>query len=253
MKHRPIIDTVVGVDGCKAGWIAALLDCRSLIGTLSLHIDFAEVLAHNKEAHVIAVDIPIGLGECTARACDVEARRALGRRASSIFSAPDRRLLDAASYQEAQAESRRLCGKGVSRQAFNLFPKIRELDRMITPALQRRVIEVHPELCFTMLAGKPAQYSKSTREGIIERKALLPFGWHEAKLDAKPDDIVDALAAAWVAYEYFYGRARSFPAKPEKDARGLRMEIVTCPPIVPSNEPKGVFSGVYQRPGGACR
>jgi predicted RNase H-like nuclease len=222
------VETVVGVDGCKGGWVAARLECRSMTATLAVHRDFADVLSRYEDAAAIGVDIPIGLGGCMARACDVLARRELGRRASSIFAAPDRRLLEATDYKEALAESRRLCGKGISKQAFHLFAKIREIDQMMTPDLQRRVIEVHPELCFTMLAGKPAVHCKSTRKGFEERKKLLPIKWHEEKLAAKPDDVLDSLAVAWVAHEFAHGRARRIPAAPEMDERGLRMEIVTC-------------------------
>ena len=222
------VDTVVGVDGCKGGWVAARLDCRSLTATLAVHRDFEEVLTLYRDAAVIGVDMPIGLGGCEPRACDALARRELGRRASSIFAAPDRRLLDYTDYAQALAESRRLCGKGISKQAFYLFPKIREIDRLMTPELQQRVIEVHPELCFTMLAGRPAEHRKSTREGLEERRRLLPLQWSEERLAAKPDDILDALAVAWVAYRFALGRARRLPAEPAFDERGLRMEIVTC-------------------------
>ena len=199
-----------------------------MTATLAVHPDFAAVLASYGDAAMIGVDMPIGLGGCEPRICDVLARRELGRRASSIFAAPDRRLLDIFIYAEVLAESRRLCGKGISKQSFYLFPKIGEIDRLITPELQRRIIEVHPELAFAMLAGKPAQHRKSTPEGFEERKNLLPLKWRQEKLAAKPDDILDALAVAWVAYEHARGRARRLPLEQILDSRGLRMEIVTC-------------------------
>ena len=118
---------MVGVDGCKGGWVAARLDCQSMMATLAVHADFAGVLESYADAAMIGVDMPIGLGECEPRLCDVLARRELGRRASSIFAAPDRRILPFADYQEALAESRRLCGKGISKQSFYLFAKIREI------------------------------------------------------------------------------------------------------------------------------
>ncbi len=199
-----------------------------MTATLAVHRNFAEVLAQYGDAGVIGVDMLIGLGGCEPRACDVLARRELGRRASSVFPAPDRRLLAFTGYAQALAESRRLCGKGISKQSFYLFPKIREIDQLMTPQLQRRVIEVHPELCFTMLAGKPAVHRKSTPEGFEERKQLLPITWREEKLAAKPDDLLDALAVAWVAHEFAHGRSLRFPDPPAFDPRGLRMEIVTC-------------------------
>ena len=86
----------------------------------------------------------------------------------------------------------------------------------MTPELQRRVIEVHPELAFTMLAGAPAAHRKSTPEGFQERRRLLPFSWREEKVrGAKPDDVLDALVVAWVAYEHAHGRGRRIPAGAE--------------------------------------
>lgn len=39
-------------------------------------------------------------------------------------------------------------GKSLSRQAFEIISKIREVDDLMTPELQTRVFEVHPELSF---------------------------------------------------------------------------------------------------------
>src|SRR5512140_2607027 len=132
-KGNTNIAVVVGVDGCKGGWVAARLDCRRMTATLAVHCDFAEVLECYQDAAAIGVDMPIGLGGCEPRACDVLARRELGRRASSIFPAPDRRLLEFSDYAQTLAESRRLCGKGISKQSFYLFSKIREIDRLMPP------------------------------------------------------------------------------------------------------------------------
>ncbi|WP_164198380.1 DUF429 domain-containing protein, partial [Stenotrophomonas maltophilia] len=46
----------------------------------------------------------------------------------------------------------------VSKQAFFLFAKIREIDQLMRadPALARRVFEVHPELAFWRLNGEKA-------------------------------------------------------------------------------------------------
>lgn len=111
----------------------------------------------------------------------------------------------------------------MSLQSFHLLPKIRELDAWISPALQARVFEAHPELIFTRLAGRPLELSKKTAEGRAQRFALLghprpkeswPTRWVQS------DDILDALALLSCARE---------PGTPlggeQRDARGLRMQI----------------------------
>jgi predicted RNase H-like nuclease len=57
----------------------------------------------------------------------------------------------------------------VSRQAFNILPKIRQVDLCITPALQEILVEAHPELAFMSLAGYPMLHNKKTRAGRDER------------------------------------------------------------------------------------
>lgn len=38
--------------------------------------------------------------------------------------------------------------ENTSKQCFAILPKIREVDRFMTPERQRSVFEIHPELCF---------------------------------------------------------------------------------------------------------
>jgi predicted RNase H-like nuclease len=86
---------VVGVDGCKCGWIAAKYapDIDRL--TFATHADFSSLLLSYPEAASIAVDIPIGLIDCLLpRPCDMIARRHIGSRSSSVFPAPVAFILD---------------------------------------------------------------------------------------------------------------------------------------------------------------
>jgi hypothetical protein len=81
---------------------------------------------------VIALDMPIGLPERGPRACDLEARRLLGPgRASSVFPAPIRPVLVATSYDDACQIRLQVEGKKLSRQAWVIVPKIREVDDML--------------------------------------------------------------------------------------------------------------------------
>ena len=143
-----------------------------------------------------------------------------------------------ASYPQASAAFRSLCGKRIPRQAFALYPKIAEVDRLMSPPLQARVVEVHPEVCFWALAGgRPMDHYKKTPEGFQERRQLLAIAlegvpipdWAEAQVfarPAEPDDVLDAAAAAWTALRFVEGRAGRLPANPPTDAKGLRMEMV---------------------------
>lgn len=227
----------VGVDGCRGGWIAVAHDPAAGPLTPRVHPDFAALLAAYPETAPIGVDIPIGLSAGAPRHCDLAARRLLGPRRSSVFPAPDRRLLDAADYREALDRSRALTGKGISRQAFNIFAKVAEVDRAITPDLQLRVIEVHPEVSFWALNGeRPMTHAKKRPEGFAERRAALLAAFDIDIPDravartlappAAPDDLLDAMAAAWTARRWAEGRASTLPATPARDDRGLRMEIV---------------------------
>ena len=138
-------DYVLGVDGCRSGWLV----CRYEVPTQRLSFDvqatFQGMLAAASDARHIAIDIPIGLTEDgRARRCDIDARRLLGKpRSSSVFPAPARRLLNASSYREACQISRGLRGRAISQQAFGILRKVAEVDRVMRPELQKRIFEVH--------------------------------------------------------------------------------------------------------------
>jgi predicted RNase H-like nuclease len=169
--------------------------------------------------------------------------KARARRGSSVFPAPDRRLLPYATYAEATAFSKQNCASGLSQQCFHIFKKIAEVDALITPAMQSRLFEVHPELSFLAASGsQPLQHSKRRPEGYEERRRILARHFPTAKLppraeirqqvpgatarDVQPDDILDAMIAAWTALRRSQGQHQTIPAIPEHDPRGLRMEII---------------------------
>lgn len=181
----------------------------------------------------VAIDIPIGLATAGPRACDREARRLLGPRRSSVFPAPVRAVLAAESYAEACAISRAVCGKALSKQLYNIVGKIREVDVLQSPRLQRQLFEACPELSFAMMAdGTPMRHTKRTLEGRGERVAVLRegFGLDVTPLVDRPptgaarDDVLDAIALAWTARRYVAGS--SIRLGDEADGTGLRMEVI---------------------------
>jgi predicted RNase H-like nuclease len=139
-------------------------------------------------------------------------------------------------YRKACGVNRECTDRAISQQAFWIGPKIREVDQAMTRALERRVCEAHPEVSFAAMNGGNAMcHRKSTSKGRQERWAVLRriFGQLPA-LPARPpelgrtcdlEDYIDAIACAWTAKCIAEGEARSFPAKPPRDAEGLRMAI----------------------------
>ena len=233
---------VSGVDGCPAGWIAVHWD-GGASARAELFESFAGVL--RSQAEVIAVDMPIGLPSLDwrgGRPCEVLARNQLGARQSSVFAIPSRAAVMEKDYDRAR-ETNLLHSdppKSVGRQSFALFEKIREIDRVITPELQSRVFETHPELAFWALNdGKALGLAKKIKsrphpEGLALRRELLrkngfPIDtlkvgdWPRSKVGE--DDILDACACAWSAMRIFRGEHFTLPPEPVRDGHGLRMEI----------------------------
>jgi predicted RNase H-like nuclease len=228
---------MVGVDGCAEGWVFVLEAGGSLeVGVVS-HL--RSLLDRLGKRAVVAVDVPIGLTECGPRECDVEARRVLGApRASSVFPAPVRACLSATTYAQACEAHHRADGRRMSRQAFGILNKIREVNEMLMrdTGLQSRVREVHPEVCFAHWnRGKGMSHRKSRPAGRQEREALIDSVWPRERERLrtlirgrryKADDLNDAFAALWTARRIRNHEAVVLPESPSKDAVGLRMEIV---------------------------
>jgi len=231
---------VGGLDGCTAGWVLVTAPADGPVpgaGALDVTVihDLEPVLValESRRMAVAAIDIPIGLPSHGPRACDSEARRLIGPRRSSVFPAPVRAVLGARTYGEACELSRRACGRGVSKQLFNILPKVREVDGLQSRRLQACLFEMHPELSFTVLAGTPMQSNKRTADGRAERMSALgsSFGDVERLLldpppaGAKRDDVLDAMVGAWTARRHVAGAHLALGGG-EVDERGLRMEIV---------------------------
>lgn len=233
--------TVCGIDGCRGGWIGVLLP-ETGAPTVLVTPALDALLSHPAAPSVIAIDMPIGLPERVGpggRGPERHARAVLGARQSSVFSIPARAAVMAEDYGEAcrLALETSEPPRKVSRQAFGLFPKIRALDGLMTPDLEDRIFESHPELAFRQLnGGAPMSLPKKVKNvahppGLDERRALLVrHGYSPAFLERSPrgagmDDLLDAAVLALVARRIHRGEAECFPPAPGCDGRGLRMAI----------------------------
>ncbi|MGH3875671.1 MAG: DUF429 domain-containing protein [Actinophytocola sp.] len=224
-------ERVLGVDACRAGWIGIALDGDRVDAYQTRTItDLVTAAWADGELAVIAIDIPIGLPDNTRRRADVEARRAVGQLASSVFYTPVRGTLDFADHGSASAHNRERVGEGMSIQAFGLLPKVREVDLWL-PNAPCDVVEVHPEVSFATLAGAPLDARKHTWTGARLRHRLLTdigitigdIG--EAGARANVDDVLDAAVAAWTARRVNQGTATSLPATPETFTDGVHSAI----------------------------
>jgi predicted RNase H-like nuclease len=217
---------VLGVDGWKGRWVAAWLDGRAV--TFGVLEDGAAVLAV-PDVEVIAIDMPIGLSDDGARACDVEARRLLGRGGSSVFPAPVRPVLAARSYADACTISIRARGKSLSVQTFGLVPAIRALDDALGDPPDPRVHEIHPEVSFRALDARVTD-RKASGPGMAQRvRALQQVMDVEDALATAPVripviDALDACAGAWSAQRIADGTAE-WVGDDVRDARGRPMRI----------------------------
>lgn len=161
----------MGIDGCRGQWVVVSRDDGT---TVVLVPDLTAIVAGVRAGEVAAaaIDMPIGLFDSGPRDCDVEARKLLGHRRSTVFPAPARAALAASDYADACDRSRRATGKALSKQTFNILEPIRQLDLLLEPGDAEHIVEAHPELAFARIAGEPLP-SKHTPEGRAMRKSAL--------------------------------------------------------------------------------
>ena len=217
---------VLGVDGWRGRWVGALLEGRSV--RLLVLQDVAAILAV-PDVELIAIDMPIGLSDDGVRACDVLARKRLGRSGSSVFPAPLRPVLHAQDYADACRISIDASGKALSQQAWNLMPAIQKLDEALGDPPSDRVVEVHPELAFRRMDLRVSD-PKVTARGTMQRLTALcgVMDVEQALTDAPPlvpmVDALDACAAAWSAARLTAGQGECV-GDGARDGRGRPMRI----------------------------
>jgi predicted RNase H-like nuclease len=212
----------VGVDGCPGGWVAAARD------GVRVFTSFAELVT---QFDLIAVDMPIGMPPPAPRNAELQARRFISPRGSTIFPTPPRVCLSAHSYTDACEKSFAATGKKISRQAWNILGKIAEVDQVVSRATEQTIIEVHPECSFAMMnGGHPLLTSKQRPIGREQRVALLQTHFDHLATPpkgAKSDDTLDAYAALWTAERCLADTHRVFPTtETQRDERGLLMQII---------------------------
>jgi predicted RNase H-like nuclease len=225
---------VLGVDGCRAGWVGALLIGRTVEVLVASDIEslIAAAVASAPTLQAVAVDMPIGLPDHGRRRADVEARTRLpvGRK-SSVFPTPTRAAAAEPTFVEAGTTSRATTdGRGISQQTFRLLPKILQVDRYVRSGPAVAVIEAHPEVSLAEIDPLCVVPRKNTPAGAgARREALLSVGIEVPSYVRGQgyafDDLVDACAVARTAGRYAAGTAHSMPDPPEVFSDGIAAAI----------------------------
>ncbi|MDE0232406.1 MAG: DUF429 domain-containing protein [bacterium] len=239
----------------SGGWVMVVAGVvpGSRVEEVVVKGSFADLWAHACKAGLLAVtvDIPIGLPATEGRTADRDARHCLKgppSRSSSVFPTPPLSSINASTYEDAQKLARRSTGKGISRQTYALFPKIRDVRCAVQPDAfdprsRPRVAEVHPEVSFQAMACQPMCFHKRFQAGVAERLALLECDFPNLAdvalrtritgrdaaglgetLTPGLDDVLDAVAAAWTARRLIQGRAKRLGGS-ERDPDGYPMNI----------------------------
>ena len=224
---------IAGIDGCRTGWLVVESSLNFKEQSWRIAPNWNAI---GRDAQVIAVDMPIGISSSGVRQCEVEARSVLTPYASRIFKTLPRGALRFAQKDWALANQwakDQNCG-GISKQIWNIRPKMIEIEVAITPHMQNRVYEAHPELAFARLNGGTPLVTKHSEAGLrLRRRLLTRAGFTELGkwlrelrgTGAKADDLLDACALVLTALHILRGGARILPTVGERDPRGLRMAI----------------------------
>lgn len=230
----------IGIDGCKAVWVAWVL----VNGELRYQI--ARTLAELYETISVdsycLIDMPIGFSDADSpdRLCDKAARKLLRpKRGSSVFTVPCREAVFSKDYESACTVNQALTGKKFSKQTWYLTPKIRELEILLSSNTAVSIRESHPEVVFAALSGQPMVHNKKTALGRQERMAVLNAlapKWVELlelavnttlRKVAQPDDFIDAFVLMLACQQQH--ELKSLPEHADFDPEGRRREIVYWP------------------------
>lgn len=227
----------VGLDGCRYGWVCCQIQDEKISFDLLKHI--SDITRLNST--LIFVDIPIGLGDIKVkRTIDIELRKLLSKsRKSSVFTPPIMEVLDVENYKIGNEISKKISGKGISIQSWNISKKIKEVNdfKLSKESSEMNLFESHPELCFKSLNKNPLMHSKKTHEGVLERLAIINkyILLSPNKVDdfyrkfksnmLKKDDIVDAAVLALSAKLWNKNGKCKITQEISRDSNGIPFQI----------------------------
>ncbi|HKM34836.1 MAG TPA: DUF429 domain-containing protein [Lachnospiraceae bacterium] len=227
----------IGVDGCKNGWIIALVD-NSDLRIENFH-EISDILEKYDKFDTFLIDMVIGLpSDHTHIRPDTEARKNIPGRASTIFAVPCRQAVYADTEKEQIQQNVKVLGKSLAKQTMAIIPKISEVDTFLNQHTEYKNVikESHPEVCFARLNGGVVMSKKSEKDGLLERIHILSrflpdltleFILEKSKLyKCNADDIVDAICLAVTGNLYKQGKGECIPERPMQDESCLMMQMI---------------------------
>ena len=227
----------IGVDGCRGGWIAAVLDHGDM--QLKRYKYISSLVEEYPSFDAFLIDMAIGLRNSKEQERpDDEARKELGPKGSSVFPIPSRDAVYADGEEAQKQANIRTLGKSLAKQSIAIIPKIRELDIFLNdhPEYKNKILESHPEVDFARLNGAVLMSRKQEEPGPSQRKAVLSefldkkdlYGMYDnaKELGCKQDDLIDAICLAVTGALYAHGQYETIPAEPMRDEKELHMQLI---------------------------
>ena len=213
----------IGIDGCKDGWVAVYCPVSDFKKAKAQHYKKLSQIENDINAPTLGIiDIPIGLEfDKPNRSCDIEARKFLGRRSSTIFSPPCLDAIHLETYEEAKIINHKRTGKSISKQSWFLSQKILEANHFIEGNNKLNLKEGHPECSFAEYAGTPLLENKKSIHGIFKRLDILNklnfnlpnlVKMLPKKTTIGIDDLFDATILCWTANRFINGNSKTFPS-----------------------------------------
>lgn len=225
----------LGADGCKDGWIVAVLD-EDL--RLERYPSIGKIIEAYPAFSAFLIDMVIGLRDSLEQIRpDDMARKELKLRGSTLFPVPSRSAVYQDTYDEQKKANISSLGKSLSKQSSAIIPKIREMDEFMSahPEYRNKIDESHPELTFARLKGSVLLTKKKDPDGIDERIRIIkrylpqikiPDLYAKAKeFRCNADDLADAIGLAVAARLKTQGMCETIPEQPQMDATGLYMRL----------------------------
>ena len=231
----------IGIDGFINGWCCCITSKDNSI-VIELHEKIESVVKKYNHAKQIFVDMPIGLSNTDVeRVIDKNLRELLPRKIkSSVFTPPCREALCSHDYKEANEINKKVIGKGISIQSWNLNKKINELDDLLTnnDSYINLIRESHPELCFLKFnKSVPLECNKKTEKGIHERIKILEKNIQNVETiifktleqnkgsKIKKDDIIDSIILSISAKKWKENGSRIINQNRKLDSKKIPFAI----------------------------
>jgi len=229
----------VGIDGCKGKWVAVYINENKF--EVEKFKTINDICSRYSDSDIYIIDIPIGLVEDKSQLRpDLIVKKELGKKGSSIFAVPCRQAVYAEDKKAAREQNIAILGKSLSEQTLGIAKAIKQVDEFLQnkPQWKNKLLESHPEFCFSKLNNnRPILEHKTSVEGQQRRLEILRKYYTEADrvvekfladvpFRKKTDDVIDALCLAVTGKIILEKGIKTIPEKPMMDDKGILMQMV---------------------------